>query len=137
MKNTKTSYYGAFIGLVGSIGMIIIISLCSCSTMRIYSVSETSPVNDIIEWNTLYPMARYDSSKLIPKQFLEGRSMIIYMQDSSYVTVWTKKCEFRKNEMLYYIVEKWYSPGFPGSWCKYFLVNKEQTIKHTLVNQKL
>ncbi len=108
--------------------------LCSCSTQMTF-VSKTAPIEDIINYNTLYPMARYDSCRQIKKKFFHGNTLLIYMQDKSYVVIWgkKKKCKFRKNEMLYYKVEKWYSPGFPGSHCKYFLSNRDESIKYSLL----
>lgn len=114
----------------GIIGCLVCM-LMSCGTTT-YTVGESPISDEDVQWNTLYPLARYDTSNTIKGTFVQGKSTIIYMQDSSCVVIWGKHCNFRKNEMLYWVAERWHNPGYPGSICKYFVTNEEMTIRYRL-----
>ena len=82
----------------------------------------------------LTKLGRYDTSVVIRDTFFKGSTTIIYMQDDSCVVIWGKKCEFRKNEMLYAKAEWWAAlPG--GSHWRYFLINEDNNIRYSLLNQ--
>ena len=128
MKNKKTAYYGAFIGLIGTIVMIVIFTLCSCSTHKYVSSRKT--------WKCeLQPLGTYDTSSVIRENFLKGNTTIIYLQDDSCIVIWGKKCEFIKGDSLFAKAEWWATPPGGSHW-KYFLVNKEKTIRYSLLNRQ-
>ncbi len=105
--------------------LALIIIMAGCSYSR-YTLRPPPPIED------LQKMARYDTSVLLKKRFIQAPTMLVCMQDSSSMVIWAKECEFFKNEMLYVLAESWYSPGFPGSGCHYFLINEEGTLKYTI-----
>lgn len=103
--------------------------LCSCTAGKMHKSGIYIRSTDVIEWDTLYPIAKYDSCRLLKRKFLESYSTLIYLQGTTCV-IEGKKCEFKVNEMLYYKAEKWYPPDFSGSHCKYFISNEDESIKY-------
>lgn len=108
--------------------------LCSCTAGKkmhksgIY-IAPYARSADTIKVNVLYPMAEYDSCKSFKRKHLQGYCTLIYLQNSSCV-IEGKKCEFKKGEMLYYKVVKWHQPDFNGSYFKYIISNKDESIKY-------
>ena len=84
------------------------------------------------EWTCeLQELGLYDTCATIKENFFKGRTIIVYLQDDSCVVIWGKKCEIEKGEMLYAKAEWWATPPGGCHW-KYFLVNKEKTIRYSL-----
>jgi len=103
----------------------IVMSLIGCGMF------EKLPID---EEDCLTKLGRYDTSIVIKPGFMKGKQTIVYMQDDSCVVIWGKECKFRKNEMLYAKAEWWgVSPG--ASHWKYFLINEDDNIRYTLLNQ--
>ncbi len=107
----------------------IVMALCSCTANKIHKSGPYIRSADTVKVNVLYPIAKYDSCKLFKRKYLQGYCTLIYLQNSS-CAIEGKKCKFRKGEMLYYKVEKWYPPDFSGSYYKYFISNKDESIKY-------
>ncbi len=119
--------------LVFSVVIMCVIALCSCHTLRTYPIAMAEPTGELAEWNTLYPMARYDTSRVIKMNLLKGNTTIIYLSDITEIEIEGKYCEFRKNDMLYYFCEKWYSPGTGMAYGVYFVSNMDQSITYKML----
>jgi len=106
--------------LLFSILIMTVLSLLSCGPLKTFSDEECRE-----------QLGRYDTNCVIPAKWHHGTTTIVYMQDDSCVIIWGKKCEFRKNEMLYAKAEWWGAAPGSSHW-KYFLINKEETIRYSI-----
>lgn len=100
---------------------LVAILLCSCMAHRPLSFTE----------DCLTILGKYDTSCVIRKNFFKGSTTIVFLQDDSCVVIWGKKCEIKKGDMLYAKAEWWATPPGGEHW-KYFLINKDRSIRYSL-----
>lgn len=127
MKNLKRHPVDYLLIVIVIIGTILLI----CSSCAGYKGTFIEPSRGRQECE-LQPLGKYDTSAIVKENFFKGSTTTIYLQDDSYVSIWGKKCNFVKNEMIYAKPEFW---GSIGLW-KHFAVNKELSKRYTLLRQR-
>ncbi len=114
--------------------MISIIIMCVLSLLSCGGYNKIPYRQSKKQWTCLTTLGQYDTSSVIRENFFKGSTTIIYLQDDSCVVIWGKKCEFDRGDSLFAKAEWWATPPGGSHW-KYFLINKDKSLRYSLLNR--